>query len=172
MMVFAAVGTQKFPFDRLIDALDRIAKDEGFDIFIQYGNSKRPARCDGVAFLNASNYKEMLASADVVVVHGGVGTMRTALSIGAKVVAVPRRAIFGEHVDDHQLEAVAAFAEGGYITPCYEFDRLADAIRETVCGVFPQYEPMACTIEQEISNLSASWGFEPFFDKCEERDCS
>lgn len=170
MRVFAAVGTQKFSFDRLIDALDCIA--EGFDVYIQYGNSKRPDRCDGAAFLDADRYQEMLSAADVVVVHGGVGTMRAALSIGAKVVAVPRRVTYGEHVDDHQMEIVTAFAEGGYIVPCYELDRLADAIREASHGVFPQFDPAPCTIEQEISNLSASWGFDPLFDKCEERNRS
>lgn len=162
MRIFAAVGTQKFPFDRLIDALDGIAEEEGFDIYIQYGNSKQPVRCDGAAFLNAEKYREMLATADVVVVHGGVGTMRAALSIGAKVVAVPRRAAFGEHVDDHQMEIVAAFDEGGYVVPCYEFDQLANAVREAVAHDFKPFDPEPCVVEEELSVFAAKWGFKPF----------
>lgn len=162
MRIFAAVGTQKFPFDRLIDALDGIAEEEGFDIYIQYGNSKQPVRCDGVAFLNADKYQGMLAAADIVVVHGGVGTMRAALSVGVKVVAVPRRAIYGEHVDDHQMEIVTAFAEGGYVVPCYESDRLVVAIREAAACDFKPFDSVPCAVEEELSALAANWGFKPF----------
>lgn len=162
MRVFAAVGTQKFPFDRLIDALDEASRQAGFRAFVQYGNSKAPAYCDGSAFLDSSRYREMLAVSDVAVVHGGVGTMRSALSLGAKVVAVPRRASHGEHVDDHQLEIVSAFAEGGYIVPCYDMGRLVEAIDEAQRRVFARFEPEPCTIEDELSRLAAGWGFEPF----------
>lgn len=162
MRVFAAVGTQKFPFDRLIDALDEASRTAGFQVFVQYGNSKIPSCCQGSAFLNSSKYREMLAAADVAVVHGGVGTIRSALSLGAKVVAVPRRASYGEHVDDHQLEIVSAFSEGGYIVPCYDTARLVEAIGEAASCVLTRFEPEPCTIEDEISALAKSWGFAPF----------
>lgn len=162
MRIFAAVGTQKFPFNRLIDALDEVSRMSGFQVFVQYGNSKIPSRCDGSAFLDSSRYREMLAAADVAVVHGGVGTMRSALSLDARVVAVPRRASYGEHVDDHQLEIVSAFAEGDYIVPCYDIDRLVEAIEEAANRSFQRFEPAPCTIEDEISDLATSWGFAPF----------
>ena len=98
MRIFAAVGTQKFSFNRLINALDNVSRSEGFEIFVQYGNSKRPEDCAGASFLESGEYQAMLGDADVVVVHGGIGTIRSALSIGAKVVVVPRRAVYGEHV--------------------------------------------------------------------------
>lgn len=162
MRIFAAVGTQKFPFDRLIDALDKISGTAGFQVFVQYGNSKIPSCCDGSAFLEPSRYRKMLDAADVAVVHGGVGTMRTALSLGARVVAVPRRASYGEHVDDHQLEIVSAFAEGDFIVPCYDTDKLVEAIEKAAIHSFRRFEPAPCTIEDEISDLAASWGFAPF----------
>lgn len=162
MRIFAAVGTQRFPFDRLIDALDEVSRTSGFQVFVQYGNSKSPSRCDGSAFLDSNTYRKKLGEADVAVVHGGVGTMRTALSLGARVVAVPRRASCGEHVDDHQLEIVSAFAEGDYIVPCYDTDGLAEAIEEAANRSFQRFEPVPCTIEDEISDLATSWGFAPF----------
>ncbi len=164
MRVFAAVGTQKFPFDRLIDALDEASSAAGFQAFVQYGNSKAPSHCDGSAFLDSSRYREMLAAADVAVVHGGVGTIRSALSLGAKVVAVPRRVSYGEHVDDHQLEIVAAFAEGGYIVPCYDMGQLLEAIEEARHRAFARFEPEPCTIEETLSKLVSQWGFKPFIN--------
>lgn len=162
MKIFAAVGTQKFPFDRLIDALDEASRRAGFQVFVQYGNSKIPSSCDGSAFLDSTRYREMLAAADVAVVHGGVGTIRSALSLGAKVVAVPRRASYGEHVDDHQLEIISAFVAGGYIVPCYDMGQLVEAVEEAKHRVFSRFEPEPCTIEDELSKLAAGWGFEPF----------
>lgn len=161
MRVFAAMGTQRFPFDRLIDALDEVADNIG-DIFVQYGNSKPPARCSGAAFLEKGEYRSMLESADVVVTHGGVGTIRSALSEGAKVVAVPRAAAYGEHVDDHQVEIVAAFAEGGFILPCHDPFQVYEAIKEAFRKEFPSFEPESCGIEEEISRLASGWGFKPF----------
>lgn len=162
MRIFAAVGTQKFPFDRLIDALDEVSRLAGFRVFVQYGNSKRPSHCEGATFLDSTKYRGMLAAADVAVVHGGVGTMRSALSLGAKVVAVPRMASFGEHVDDHQFEIVSAFAERGYIVPCYDVSRLVEMIKEAASRDFARFEPDPCTIEDEISALAKNWGFAPF----------
>lgn len=167
MRIFAAVGTQKFSFNRLINALDNVSKSEGFEIFVQYGNSKRPEDCAGASFLESGEYQAMLGDADVVVVHGGIGTIRSALSIGAKVVVVPRRAVYGEHVDDHQAEAVAAFAEGGYVVPCYETQRLAEAIKDASCCDFPHFESAPCAIEDEISRIAVSWGFDSFLQDSE-----
>ncbi len=164
MKVFAAVGTQRFPFNRLIEALDDIVRVRDFDAFVQYGNSKPPAVCKGSAFLGNEEYIAMLKCADVVVVHGGVGTIRTALSFGARVIAVPRCADMGEHVDNHQNEIVAAFAKGGYILPCYDTLRLAAVIDDAMKLDFPRFNAGICTIEEELSDLAVQWGFKPFID--------
>ena len=164
MKIFAAVGTQKFPFNRLIDALDNVARGRGFDVFVQYGSSRAPAVCQGAAFLGGEEYRAMLGQADVAVVHGGVGTVRAALMLGTRVVAVPRIAAEGEHVDNHQKEIVAAFADGGYIIPCYDLTKLGDAIDEALRCDFARFDPAPCTIEEELSELVAKWGFSQFLD--------
>lgn len=162
MRVFAVMGTQKFPFNRLINALDDAAGNIGGDFFVQYGHSKPPMKCSGSPFLEKVVFRSMLENSDVVVTHGGVGTIRSALSEGAKVVAVPRSAVYGEHVDDHQTEIVSAFAEGGFILPCYDPSMITEAIREAFRKEFPRFNPEPCGIEEEISRLASDWGFEPF----------
>lgn len=162
MKIFGAVGTQKYPFNRLIDALDAIAQIKDFDVFIQYGNSKKPLMCAGTPFLTGEEYRIKVNVADVAVVHGGVGTIRTALSLKTKVVAVPRMTIYGEHVDDHQREIVAAFAESGYIVPCYELDCLTEAIEDVIHRDFPLFDPEPCAIEEEIAQMVDKWGFDSF----------
>lgn len=159
MRVFAAVGTQKFPFDRLIDALDDLSGKPGFEIFVQYGNSKRPNKCPGIAFLSHEEYNGRLANSDVVVVHGGIGTLRVALGARAHVVAIPRLSEYGEHVDDHQIEISKAFADEGYILCCSDVTDLENAIRTAYVTSFPIFSPGRCSIEEEITRLMESDGF-------------
>ena len=45
-----------------------------------------------------------------------------ALKRGKKVIAVPRLAEYGEHVDDHQLQLVERFKELDLIYACEDMD--------------------------------------------------
>ena len=50
---------------------------------------------------------EAIRAADVVVAHAGTGSAVAALEAGKCPVLIPRRAQFGEHVDDHQMDTAA-----------------------------------------------------------------
>ena len=164
MKIFAAVGTQKFPFDRLIDALDEMTIELRCSTFVQFGSSKSPGVCQGCSFLTQDEYQKMIESADVVVVHGGVGTIRTALAGRAKVIAVPRLALYGEHVDDHQKEIVSAFADAGHIIPCLDLAYLVNAVQSAIIRDLRPFDPTPCTTEEEISKIMVASGFNSFFD--------
>lgn len=161
MNIFAAVGTQKFQFNRLIDALDSICNNN-IHIFIQYGNSKKPQLCKGSAFLKKEIYSEYIKQADLVIVHGGVGTIRSALSLQAKVIAVPRNSKYNEHVDNHQNEIVSAFAEHNYILPCYDLQELPLMISTALNHRFTKFIPAPCKIENYISEYFVKCGFKAF----------
>lgn len=47
--------------------------------------------------------------ADLIITHGGVGSIITALKMNKKIIAVPRLAKYGEHINDHQLQIVKCF---------------------------------------------------------------
>jgi UDP-N-acetylglucosamine transferase subunit ALG13 len=66
--------------------------------------------------------------ADAIVCHAGVGTIMTALSVGKHPVVLPRLAMYGEHVDDHQLQITRAFGERGVVVPCLMPDEITAAI--------------------------------------------
>lgn len=112
-MIFATTGTCE-PFDRLLHAFDTIELDE--ELVVQHGISPvrpRGARC--VDFLAYAELTELMRRARVVVTHGGVGSVLTALANGKRPVVVPRRADRGEAIDDHQLEFVRKLAATGVI---------------------------------------------------------
>jgi UDP-N-acetylglucosamine transferase subunit ALG13 len=112
-MIFATTGTCE-PFDRLLQAFDAIELDE--ELVVQHGISPvrpRGARC--VDFLAYSELVEHVRRARVVVTHGGVGSVLTALANGKRPIVVPRLAERGEAIDDHQLEFVRRIAAAGVI---------------------------------------------------------
>jgi UDP-N-acetylglucosamine transferase subunit ALG13 len=59
----------------------------------------------------------LMRAADVVVVHAGVASIVDAVRAGHRPIVVARRKHLGEHVDDHQLQIVAALERLGMVTP-------------------------------------------------------
>ncbi|MEZ5095747.1 MAG: glycosyltransferase [Nocardioides sp.] len=80
-------------------------------MLIQYGQSAAPAVAEGRAFLAPAELREQLADADVVITHGGPGTISDARRSGHRPIVVPRDPALGEHVDDHQQRFSAWCAE-------------------------------------------------------------
>ncbi|MDX6476211.1 MAG: hypothetical protein QOH95_1722 [Gaiellaceae bacterium] len=112
-MIFATTGTCE-PFDRLLQAFDAVELEE--ELVVQHGISPvrpRGARC--IDFLAYAELVELVRSARVVVTHGGVGSVLTALANGKRPIVVPRLAARGEAIDDHQLEFVRKIAAAGVI---------------------------------------------------------
>ena len=116
-LLFATVGAI-LPFDRLVGLVSE-AKRRGLipeDVIAQVGaGGTKP---DGVTVVETLPFDEMqhvLREADIVVCHGGTGSLITALRQGCRVIAVPRLFELGEVYDNHQEEITAAFAERGMI---------------------------------------------------------
>ena len=129
-MIFVTVGSQKFQFDRLIKAVDALVASgvaEG-GAFAQTGACTYvPEHMRHEAFLDREAFRARMDACDVVVTHGGTGAIIGAVKDGKKVIAVPRLARYGEHVDDHQTEIVRQFGEMGLIEPCMDPADLPEA---------------------------------------------
>lgn len=122
-MIFLTVGSQKFQFDRLIKAVDALVASgvAGGGAFAQTGACAYvPDHMMHEAFLDREAFRARMDACDVVVTHGGTGAIIGAVKDGKKVIAVPRLAKYGEHVDDHQIEIVRQFGEMGLIEPCMD----------------------------------------------------
>ena len=106
MKIFVTVGFESFPFDRLVKAIETAVERrliEG-EVFIQIGDSRYSGgRCPSSRFVGFDEVVTRLREADMVVSHAGVGTTLLCLQMGKVPVLFPRRACFGEHVDDHQV---------------------------------------------------------------------
>lgn len=102
------VGTDHHAFQRAVEWADRRSETHPQDkVFIQYGRTTAPKRADGAAFLSPAEMREAVAGADVVITHGGPGTISDARSGGHLPIVFPRDPQHGEHVDDHQQRFAA-----------------------------------------------------------------
>lgn len=133
-MIFITLGSQKFQFNRLLRAVDEQVADGKINdsVFAQIGYSDyKPKNYEFKDFLDREEFANEISKADIVVTHGGTGAIIGAVKKGKKVIAVPRRAEYGEHVDDHQLQLVKQFRELDLILECDDCNKIFEAV-ETV----------------------------------------
>lgn len=159
-MVFVTLGSQKFQFNRLLEKIDElvlkgIITDE---VFAQSGYSDyQPANYKYKQFLNRDEFVEMEAKADIVITHGGTGAIIGAVKLKKKVIAVPRLAKYGEHVDDHQIQLIKQFDDMGIIEACYEIDKIDTAFIRVQSFSYEAYksntDTIISSIEQYINSL-------------------
>lgn len=133
--LFATVGAT-LPFDRLVEMVGA-AKASGHiheRVLVQTGvGGLRPDGVEVVETLPFDGMQKALREADIVVCHGGTGSLITALRQGCRVIAVPRLFERGEHYDGHQAEITRAFEERGLIAVANSPEELVSALR-TVRG--------------------------------------
>ena len=130
-LLVATVGAT-LPFDRLI-SLVKQAQDKGLipeRIVAQTGvGGIRPDGLVAVETMPFDQMQDLLGRADLLVCHGGTGSLITGLRAGCRVIAVPRQFDLGEHYDDHQSEIVAAFGERGLIQAARDEMSFAEALK-------------------------------------------
>ncbi|MBM7520298.1 glycosyltransferase [Nocardioides nitrophenolicus] len=109
-----ALGSEHFPFPRAVDAIVR-AVPTGVEVTWQVGETLGSDGADRNRWLTAKQMTASMRSADVVITHGGAGSILTALDAGQVPVVLPRHAAHGEHVDDHQVRMVQSLAARGLV---------------------------------------------------------
>lgn len=133
-MILVTVGNATQGFRRLLDAIDVLAgsktlRDES--VIIQSGSNVdfRALHCTQRNFFPPVEFRELIEKADIVVCHGGAGTLHHVFQSGKVPIVMPRRRKYGEALDD-QLELVKEIARLGRIIPAYEPEDLPRAILE------------------------------------------
>lgn len=130
-LLFATVGAT-LPFARMVDWVER-ARDDGLmpaRVILQVGDGGRQP--DGIEChegLPFDRLTDIVADADIVVCHGGTGSIITALQRGCHVIVIPREFARGEHYDDHQSEIAEAFAQRGLIQIARTYADFTAALR-------------------------------------------
>ena len=124
-MIFVTVGTQ-FGFDRLVRAVDDwLADHPGHDVFGQIGETDyRPKHFEAVPTLDRAAYFERLRASNAVVSHAGMGTIMQCMEERRPLLVMPRRAKFGECINDHQLTMARKLDELHIVNVAYDETQL------------------------------------------------
>lgn len=132
ILIFVSLGTQDKPFERLLKAIEK-GIDEGLikeKVVVQAGFTKYETdKMEIHQVLDKDKLEKLMKTCDILIAHGGIGTILNGLKEGKPVIAASRLAKYGEHVNDHQAQIVGEFADAGYIIELKDFDELGQIIK-------------------------------------------
>lgn len=115
-MILVTVGTEKFPFDRLMHWIDQLLDLQLIDeeVVVLYGTCNvLPAGSRVYKVVREQAFRSLIEQARVVVAHCGEGTLLELDAMNTPFILVPRTQRYREHVDDHQVELAHAMATMG-----------------------------------------------------------
>ena len=139
-MILVTLGTQDKSFKRLLDAIQKeIDKGNIKDkVIVQAGCTEYKSNdMEIFDLIDREKFADLIKECDLLITHGGVGSILTGLKNNKKVIAAPRLAKYKEHTNDHQLQIIEKFDNAGLIIPLYDFDNL-ETILKTITKFKPQ----------------------------------
>ena len=153
-MILVLLGTQNNSFYRLLEEIEKNVESGNIkeEVVVQAGYTKFEPKTQKqkIKVFNTipkKELEELIEKSNLVISHGGVGSMVTANQKGKKVIAVPRYKKYHEHVNDHQVETIEIFAKKGYVMPLKNVQELEQAIKDIKC-----FEPVIYKKDEE-SNI-------------------
>ncbi len=158
-MILVLLGTQNNSFHRLLEELDKliienIIKDK---VIVQAGYTSYISNNMEIFSLIPKDKLSILQEdADLIITHGGVGSIITSIKKGKKVIAIPRKHEFNEHVNNHQEEIVELFNKKGFIIGINDVKELPMALQR-----IPNFTPK----KYQYNNSKMLKIIEDFIDK-------
>lgn len=132
-MILVTLGTQDKQFVRLLQAIDK-AIDNGDikeEVIVQAGYTKYSSdNMKIIDYVSTDEFEELMSKCDLVISHGGAGSILSALKKNKPVIAAARLAKYGEHTNDHQKQILKEFSDAGYILELRDFNKLGKLIEK------------------------------------------
>ena len=132
-MILVILGTQDKQFPRLLEAVDKAIENGTIKdrVVVQAGQTKYESKnMEIFDLLPAPEFNKLMDEADLVITHGGAGSILTAIKKGKKIIAAARLAEYHEHHNDHQKQIIGEFASRGYLLELEDFDKLSSLIKK------------------------------------------
>ena len=132
-MIFVTLGTNDKRFDRLLKAVEKAIKDGQIneEVIAQVGfTSYESDLMQVVEYCNQSEFEDYLNRASLVICHGGVGSIMSALQKDKIILAAARLQEHGEHVNNHQLELLTAFEDDGYLIYMKDLEDISPYLKQ------------------------------------------
>ncbi len=132
-MILVTLGTQDKDFSRLLVAIDNEIKKGNIKekVVVQAGCTNYTSdRMEIFDLVPPEKLNRLIDQSRLVITHGGVGSILSAIKKGKIVIAAPRLKKYGEHVNDHQKQIVKEFSEDGYILELRDFNKLGKMLEK------------------------------------------
>lgn len=142
-MILVLLGTQNNDFRRLLDEVEKNIIDGTIkeEVIVQAGFTKYNSSNMKIFNLTSKeNLEKLIAKADLIISHSGVGSLEMALGKGKKVIAIPRKKEYGEHVNNHQMDITKEFVKRGWIMGLEDVKELKDALKRAAFFKPAKYE--------------------------------
>lgn len=134
-MILVTLGTQDKQFYRILEALeDKLDKHLIDDEVIAQAGCSADFKSKYMKIFDLipmDEFDDMIKKCDLLITHGGVGSIITGLKNNKKVIAAARLSKYNEHVNDHQLQIIDNFSKEGYILKLDNFDDIDKLIKDS-----------------------------------------
>ena len=131
-MILVTLGTQDKKFTRLLDSIQKLIDKKIIKekVVVQAGCSCDYKSDDMEIFdlIPMDEFDKLISECDILITHGGVGSIITGLKNNKKVIAAARLKKYGEHTNDHQLQIIENFYKEGYLLSLSNFDDLENIL--------------------------------------------
>lgn len=130
-MILVLLGTQNNSFHRLLEEIDRLIEKNIItdEVIVQSGYTKYNSKNMKIfELISKEELNKLQDKADLIITHGGVGSIISSIKKDKKVIAVPRLHEYNEHVNNHQKEIIKLFNEKGYIIGIDSIEELENAL--------------------------------------------
>lgn len=132
ILIFVTVGTHEQGMDRLLIELDRLLENKliTHEIIAQIGYSEyKPKNYKYQDLINYDELDELVDKADIIITHGGPGSIFHAIQYDKVPIVVPRNPIYNEHVDDHQILFSRRLENNNKVISVYDISKLENTIK-------------------------------------------
>ncbi len=151
--IFVPLGTQKFPFKRLIVALNNLV-EEGFytpeDIVMQSTMYDVEPLFVHVGLIPVDDFNKYMQDAELVITHAGVNSIISCMQMGKALLVVPRLQKYGEHVDDHQMEIAHLMEEKYNVLVVQDLSELKMMIEKAMTHKYKKWESHKMSLIEAI----------------------
>lgn len=131
--LFVPLGTQKFPFGRIISALNQLVdqgKYKADEIVMQSALYPVKPNFTHFGLIPNDEFNRYIRETEVVVTHSGVNSIISCMELGKPLVICPRFHEYGEHVDNHQIEIATLMHDKYDVLVCTDMKDLLTLIEQ------------------------------------------
>lgn len=130
-MILVLLGTQNNSFHRLLEEIEKLITKKVIkeEVIVQAGHTKFNSKHMKIFDLISSDeFEKLIKKSNLIITHGGVGSILTSIKNNKKVIAVPRLKEYNEHVNNHQKDIIESFNKKHYIVGINKVSELENAL--------------------------------------------